>query len=118
MRRQPKSRVLPPMVSYLPRQPTRCRHLSGKKDLEPFSLLYSRRQRGNSVQLIEHWNFWPQTLQSSQPQPVFLSSLTSTDFSWLQNRHVKVVGSGSRWNREERLARGAHRWTPKIINST
>ncbi len=45
---------------------------------------------------MEHWNFWPQILQSSQPQPAFLSNLTSTDFSWLQKRHVNVVGSGSR----------------------
>lgn len=56
------------------------------------------------VQLMEHWNFWPQTLQSSEPQPDFLSSLTSTDFSWLQKRHVKVVGSGSRWQGQEKIS--------------
>jgi len=47
------------------------------------------------VQLIPHWNFWPQTLQSRVPTPAFLSSFTLTDFSWLQNRHVKTLGRGS-----------------------
>jgi len=29
--------------------------------------------------------------------PAFLSSLTWTDASWLQKRHVKVEGRGSLW---------------------
>jgi len=52
-------------------------------------------RHGYGPQLIPHWNFWPQTRHSSWPTPAFLSSLTVTDFSWLQNRQVKVVGKGS-----------------------
>lgn len=50
---------------------------------------------GQSLQLMPHWNFWPQTLQSRVPTPAFLSSFTVTDFSWLQKRHVKTLGRGS-----------------------
>lgn len=52
------------------------------------------------LQLMPHWKFWPQTLHSRLPTPAFLSSLTTMDFSWLQNRHVKTVGSGSFWMAE------------------
>lgn len=50
---------------------------------------------GECLQLMPHWNFWPQTLQSRVPTPAFLSSFTVTDFSWLQKRHVKTLGRGS-----------------------
>jgi hypothetical protein len=50
-------------------------------------------------QLMPVWNFWPQTLQDRSPRPNFLSSLTTTEFSWLQNKHAKVVARGSRYLR-------------------
>lgn len=54
-------------------------------------------QTGNDAQLMPVWNFWPQTLQDRSPRPSFLSSLTMTEFSWLQNRQAKVVERGSRY---------------------
>lgn len=41
------------------------------------------------------WYLWPHTLHDRFPKPSFLSSLITTEFSWLQNRHAKVVGRGS-----------------------
>jgi hypothetical protein len=41
------------------------------------------------------WKVWPQTLHCRLPTPVFFSMETETDFSWLQKRHWKVVGSFS-----------------------
>lgn len=49
-----------------------------------------------NVQLMMVWNVCPQTLQDSSPVLVFLSILTETEFSWLQNRHWKVVARASR----------------------
>ena len=51
-----------------------------------------------SLQLTAHWNFCPQMRQSSCPTPALRSSLTVTDFSWLQKRQVNVVGRGSACN--------------------
>lgn len=50
---------------------------------------------GQNPQFIPHWNFCAQILHSSVPTPAFLSNLTETDFSWLQNRQVKMDGRGS-----------------------
>jgi hypothetical protein len=52
---------------------------------------------GVTVQLIVHWKRCPHTLHSSEPTPPFLSILTVTEFSWLQNRQVNTVGRGSFW---------------------
>jgi hypothetical protein len=41
------------------------------------------------------WKVWPQTLHWRLPTPLFFSIETLTDFSWLQKRHWKVVGSFS-----------------------
>jgi len=45
---------------------------------------------------MPHWNLWPQTAQDRCPTPDFLSSLTVTDFSWLQKRHVNSLAKLSR----------------------
>lgn len=44
---------------------------------------------------MPHWKCWPQILQSREPTPAFLSTLTETAFSWLQKRQVKTEGRGS-----------------------
>jgi hypothetical protein len=46
-------------------------------------------------QLMPVSNLCPQTLHDRFPVPAFLSSLTITEFSWLQNKQEKVVASGS-----------------------
>jgi len=52
--------------------------------------------------------------------PTFLSSLTATDFSWLQKRHANMLGRGSRFDVSASVASGGRRtnlfgslWLPR-----
>jgi hypothetical protein len=47
----------------------------------------------SGAQLTGDWKVWPQIWQDREPMPSFLSILTVTEFSWLQKRQEKMMGS-------------------------
>ena len=70
-----------------------CRQVCGAESQLRVSAARSTSEAGS--QLIPDWKLCPHTLHVALPTPAFLSNLTETALSWLQNRQVNAVGSGS-----------------------
>lgn len=75
----------------------RCAEAWGERQMSA-STTYCQRVEGRRrcILFTPVWNDCPHTLHVRSPVLLFLSILTITEFSWLQNKHWNVVARGSR----------------------